>query len=114
MHIFKFSSNIGKMAGIPLFFYQAEDGIRYYKVTGVQTCALPICTLTALNRAMMIVTVSATPRRAKRAKVRSEERRVGNACRARRSRNSSTNEWNWAKVSAIIAKLTDSTATVIL
>src|SRR6266446_10457782 len=24
------------------FFYQAEDGIRYYKVTGVQTCALPI------------------------------------------------------------------------
>src|SRR2546426_1363283 len=26
------------------FFFQAEDGIRYYKVTGVQTCALPICT----------------------------------------------------------------------
>src|SRR5256885_7104185 len=25
------------------FFFQAEDGIRYYKVTGVQTCALPIC-----------------------------------------------------------------------
>src|SRR5215467_970694 len=24
------------------FFFQAEDGIRYYKVTGVQTCALPI------------------------------------------------------------------------
>src|SRR5256885_7069250 len=25
------------------FFFQAEDGIRVYKVTGVQTCALPIC-----------------------------------------------------------------------
>src|SRR6266446_9672717 len=27
------------------FFFQAEDGIRGYKVTGVQTCALPICHL---------------------------------------------------------------------
>src|SRR2546426_756429 len=26
------------------FFFQAEDGIRDYKVTGVQTCALPIAT----------------------------------------------------------------------
>src|SRR2546426_11507596 len=26
------------------FFFQAEDGIRDYKVTGVQTCALPILT----------------------------------------------------------------------
>src|SRR5689334_24816349 len=25
-----------------LFFFQAEDGIRYATVTGVQTCALPI------------------------------------------------------------------------
>ena len=24
------------------FFFQAEDGIRDYDVTGVQTCALPI------------------------------------------------------------------------
>src|SRR6266566_5333275 len=31
MHIFFF-----------FFFFQAEDGIRDYKVTGVQTCALPI------------------------------------------------------------------------
>src|SRR2546426_8554277 len=35
------------MRGVPrsafLFFFQAEDGIRDYKVTGVQTCALPIC-----------------------------------------------------------------------
>ena len=27
---------------IVIFFFQAEDGIRDYKVTGVQTCALPI------------------------------------------------------------------------
>src|SRR6266446_168779 len=27
------------------FFFQAEDGIRDYKVTGVQTCALPIYVL---------------------------------------------------------------------
>src|SRR5256885_5338272 len=27
------------------FFFQAEDGIRDYKVTGVQTCALPIFTV---------------------------------------------------------------------
>src|SRR3712207_9495132 len=26
------------------FFFQAEDGIRYIGVTGVQTCALPILT----------------------------------------------------------------------
>src|SRR5256885_9959488 len=29
------------------FFFQAEDGIRDYKVTGVQTCALPISLLSA-------------------------------------------------------------------
>src|SRR5256885_8016187 len=27
---------------VDVFFFQAEDGIRDYKVTGVQTCALPI------------------------------------------------------------------------
>src|SRR2546426_6610636 len=30
------------IGGISVFFFQAEDGIRDYKVTGVQTCALPI------------------------------------------------------------------------
>src|SRR5256885_4711764 len=30
------------------FFFQAEDGIRDYKVTGVQTCALPIFAYRAL------------------------------------------------------------------
>src|SRR6266446_3367039 len=31
------------------FFFQAEDGIRDYKVTGVQTCALPICFYIGVN-----------------------------------------------------------------
>src|SRR5256885_3773993 len=30
------------MMSMLFFFFQAEDGIRDYKVTGVQTCALPI------------------------------------------------------------------------
>src|SRR5260370_19304168 len=30
---------------MPFFFFQAEDGIRDSSVTGVQTCALPICLL---------------------------------------------------------------------
>src|SRR5688500_19259808 len=33
------------------FFFQAEDGIRAYKVTGVQTCALPISALLARHGA---------------------------------------------------------------
>src|SRR5256885_14880876 len=36
------------------FFFQAEDGIRDYKVTGVQTCALPIS-----NRHMELASVVA-------------------------------------------------------
>src|SRR5256885_12243368 len=32
---------------IMIFFFQAEDGIRDYKVTGVQTCALPIALATS-------------------------------------------------------------------
>src|SRR5256885_2842126 len=31
------------------FFFQAEDGIRDYKVTGVQTCALPISSFAATS-----------------------------------------------------------------
>src|SRR3989454_8372045 len=38
---------------ILFFFFQAEDGIRDYKVTGVQTCALPIC-LAVGRRALLI------------------------------------------------------------
>src|SRR2546429_1622965 len=32
-----------------IFFFQAEDGIRDVAVTGVQTCALPIFSVAALN-----------------------------------------------------------------
>src|SRR3989454_2816963 len=32
------------------FFFQAEDGIRDYKVTGVQTCALPIWSRSQVQR----------------------------------------------------------------
>src|SRR5256885_13493391 len=32
------------------FFFQAEDGIRDYKVTGVQTCALPISAAPTITR----------------------------------------------------------------
>src|SRR6266853_4464326 len=32
------------------FFFQAEDGIRDLTVTGVQTCALPICKVTRRER----------------------------------------------------------------
>src|SRR6266850_4073375 len=34
------------------FFFQAEDGIRDYKVTGVQTCALPILPRLRRRRAL--------------------------------------------------------------
>src|SRR3989454_844895 len=35
------------------FFFQAEDGIRDYKVTGVQTCALPILQLLVDERPLL-------------------------------------------------------------
>src|SRR6266446_481731 len=35
-----------------VFFFQAEDGIRDYKVTGVQTCALPISAVSATASAV--------------------------------------------------------------
>ena len=40
------------------FFFQAEDGIRDKLVTGVQTCALPICLTVAAtdgNRARQLL-----------------------------------------------------------
>src|SRR6266566_699915 len=72
------------------FFFQAEDGIRDYKVTGVQTCALPIsaalsppclaasksATLTLTNRTLGLLNAVFDA-------VRSEERRVGKECRSR-------------------------------
>src|SRR5256885_2856393 len=41
--LYSISYCIVDMHCVFFFFFQAEDGIRDYKVTGVQTCALPIC-----------------------------------------------------------------------
>src|SRR2546425_7824827 len=87
------------------FFFQAEDGIRDKLVTGVQTCALPIC-----SRSGAPAVVGTSGRDADRRAVhhaarlpragigevahidpglghdvadRSEERRVGKECRSR-------------------------------
>src|SRR2546427_1208061 len=85
------------------FFFQAEDGIRDLTVTGVQTCALPICALPIPRghgevrsgdereragarvhdgdplprRALLLERIAAAGRE------RSEERRVGKECRSR-------------------------------
>src|SRR5262252_6822442 len=66
------------------FFFQAEDGIRYHCVTGVQTCALPILHEEVPGRQRRdpdlepLVDAVREPLR-----VRSEERRVGKECRSR-------------------------------
>src|SRR5215468_4187584 len=69
-------------ADMLFFFFQAEDGIRYRDVTGVQTCALPIsrpsCSTTSRSSSAASTCRSAPSRRA-----RSEERRVGKECRSR-------------------------------
>src|SRR5260221_7754212 len=44
------SSNTSSWPGF--FFFQAEDGIRYHCVTGVQTCALPIFEIAAFAHPM--------------------------------------------------------------
>src|SRR5256885_3570346 len=89
------------------FFFQAEDGIRDYKVTGVQTCALPICPRLRI-RGRAVGGGAPDPRRGSGAREavedggrlerrrrggpaaprtdlnrRSEERRVGKECRSR-------------------------------
>src|SRR5690625_5789089 len=81
------------------FFFQAEDGIRDGHVTGVQTCALPICpggpaARSAQRRARQrtgrhppLAPLRPAPGLARLAphlmEWRSEERRVGKECRAR-------------------------------
>src|SRR5256885_4568939 len=72
------------------FFFQAEDGIRDYKVTGVQTCALPIllwrnCTIyTSIAKAWYRAGGGTENKRErKKREKRSEERRVGKECRSR-------------------------------
>src|SRR5256885_4664468 len=91
------------------FFFQAEDGIRDYKVTGVQTCALPISQsakaqpkprvvlegspmplCTAISEKLPLGSVRYNPIISLSKLViaipgrpRSEERRVGKECRSR-------------------------------
>src|SRR5690606_40495624 len=92
------------------FFFQAEDGIRDFHVTGVQTCALPIWRLQWADQAELFAPghevrregpccVDALPEefggtvrfwfgsgfhaRAPLKSTRSEERRVGKECRSR-------------------------------
>src|SRR5688500_19689541 len=74
------------------FFFQAEDGIRDYKVTGVQTCALPISIPQRLRKTYFSPTnyrsVNSCWREWKPDLLfsppgRSEERRVGKECRSR-------------------------------
>src|SRR5688500_19262146 len=88
-----------------MFFFQAEDGIRDYKVTGVQTCALPIwrrqegaCARVAgqvdrTHRIRPVPRIAGEPGEVRRREigtwlaagfsVRSEERRVGKEWRCR-------------------------------
>src|SRR5438132_14427453 len=70
------------------FFFQAEDGIRDHCVTGVQTCALPICdpNPAAASERLRPLLGDGPGVSVERAGVsgRSEERRVGKECRSRR------------------------------
>src|SRR2546422_2762601 len=83
------------------FFFQAEDGIRDVAVTGVQTCALPICGAVellllreiepslweCLTRPARCLATGARVALGGNSnlygEVRSEERRVGKECRSR-------------------------------
>src|SRR3712207_7362838 len=99
---------LGMVAGVVIFFFQAEDGIRDIGVTGVQTCALPIWSgrmieppevtplsdftrdaAAAIRRLKEtgqpeVLTVDGKPAVVVQdAAARSEERRVGKECRSR-------------------------------
>src|SRR5689334_24229614 len=71
------------------FFFQAEDGIRDGTVTGVQTCALPICSTFKAIRSPFLArlcfarTLYQNPSIISLPTSRSEERRVGKECRSR-------------------------------
>src|SRR5690606_40699891 len=90
--------------GASVFFFQAEDGIRDFHVTGVQTCALPISRLLPSKSTMASeggkwleapgVTTRGSGSQNSVASggslmsfcCRSEERRVGKECRERGGR----------------------------
>src|SRR6266446_447492 len=66
-----------------LFFFQAEAGIRGYKVTGVQTCALPIWSFAESAPMPSLAVKGWLGSPPFRLTTRSEERRVGKECRSR-------------------------------
>src|SRR5262249_59500525 len=80
-----------------LFFFQAEDGIRDWSVTGVQTCALPISIAPLCDSSDVAAAAGASESTGSRETgaeagasgptegpaTRSEERRVGKECRCR-------------------------------
>src|SRR5688572_33078758 len=95
------------------FFFQAEDGIRALTVTGVQTCALPICGATvaatdctpgspstrrmASSYSSLRTWIDAgSGGRSGSIPGRSEERRVGKECRPRWGPYQQTNNTNTA------------------
>src|ERR1039457_7133596 len=67
----------------PARFFQAEAGIRRYKVTGVQTCALPISSSAPRSSPPPTLAAPPSPPPAPSETSRSEERRVGKECRSR-------------------------------
>src|SRR5687767_15995138 len=67
---------------ICIFFFQAEDGIRGKLVTGVQTCALPIC-LILRHTSLPAPPFDLIKDLQQPYSRRSEERRVGKECRSR-------------------------------
>src|SRR4051794_773650 len=69
------------------FFFQAEDGIRDGRVTGVQTCALPICEHIPDSRFTPYHDIDSLPAGIDADAPRSEERRVGKEWRSRRARD---------------------------
>src|SRR5476651_1685875 len=70
----------------PVFFFQAEVGIRDIGVTGVQTCALPISIARLDLQGWPCRSARATAAGSGARFARSEERRVGKECRSRRER----------------------------
>src|SRR5256885_5208487 len=63
---------------LSFFFFQAEDGIRDYKVTGVQTCALPI--FTARSSPSAATTTSFTTPGRRRPRAATTPRSEGRCC----------------------------------
>src|SRR5690606_40942820 len=71
-------------SGARVFFFQAEDGIRDFHVTGVQTCALPISGVSrSSGDSAFDSSAVAAVKNIGRLTERSEERRVGKECRSR-------------------------------